>query len=442
MKKKVLHITVHIGGGIGKALSGILSYEKFDNSNFEHKLLILEQPEKSQFVDICQANGIEIIFTSNLNAISLEMENADITVIHWWHHPLTAWLFANFPKIETRLILWSHINGCTYPMLPFKLVEKTHKTFFTSRYTMFNPYWEAHEQDFAQKHARVIYGLGQLEDLPFDYSFKKGDEFTIGYVGTLNFSKLNPDFVEYCNEVVKLIPNVKFKMVGNPDEKEKILKQASSLGIQDKFDFVGYTNDVNEVLKTFDVFGYPLNNWHFGTTENAILEAMNATIPVVALNQCSERYLIKHNETGFLANDKKHYAEIMKYLHDNLANRIRISTNAKKMINEEFLMHKNIRNMRDSYAKVYSLDKRIFDFKPIIGTQPYQWFLNFLGTDKEIFENSFQNKCAETEDKIKNCRDILKSKSKSSINHFATYFPEDEVLQYWNELLKEEKVLR
>lgn len=439
--KQILHITPHLGGGIGKALSGILGYEKINNVKFTHKIIILDEPENMQFVDICKNSGIEIIFTKNMRAIELEIQSADVVIIHWWHHPLNAWLLANFPKVETRVVLWSHVNGCTYPMLPFEFVKTVNKAFFTSTYTLYNPYWTNEEQNYAQEHAEVIYGLGKLEDLPFNYSFKKSKkEFIIGYIGTLDFSKLNPDFVEYCNEVVKLIPEAKFVMVGSPNEKYNILKDAQKLGIENKFEFVGYTNNVNEELTKFDVFGYPLNNWHFGTTENAILEAMNATVPVVALNQCSERYLIKHNKTGFLANDKEHYAQIMKYLYDSLAQRIRISSNAKKMLKDEFLMKKNVKNMRDALNEVMANDKKVFDFKHIFGTEPYEWFLSCLGEDREIFEQSLDNLTLENEEKIRNCREILRGDSKSSVNHFLKYFSHDKNLKYWDGLLIKDKV--
>lgn len=436
--KKILHITPHLGGGVGKVISGILEYEVINKSDFKHKIIILEAPENLQFVEICHKIGIKTVLTDNLNTIEDEIKNADVIVMHWWHHPLNAWLLANFPKTPTRIVLWTHINGCTYPMLPFNLVKNVNKALFTSKYTLENPYWSKKEQEIAKENANIVYGLGKLEKIKINKKEKQSN-FVIGYVGTLNFSKLNPDFVEYCNEVIKLIPSSKFVMVGNPDGKERILSQAKIFGIDDKFEFVGYTNNVLEQLEKFDVFGYPLNPWHFGTTENSILEAISASVPVVVLNQCSEKYLIKNNETGFLANDKKHYALVMKDLFDNPQLGSKISQNAQKYLEQEFSMGKNVKNLKDALINVLEDETKIFDFRFIFGSEPYEWFLSCLGEDREIFEQSLKANSPDIEKQIENCRDILKENSKSSINHFLKYFEEDLTLKYWNDIINKKK---
>src|SRR5574344_875878 len=127
MKKNILHITPHLGGGVGKVLSSLLVFEKKSNTEICHKLLVLEKPKNPQFVDICLKNNIQILFTQNLDEIEQEIKNSDAIVLNWWHHPLNSWLFANFPKIPCRVILWSHINGCNYPKLKFDLVKDVNK---------------------------------------------------------------------------------------------------------------------------------------------------------------------------------------------------------------------------------------------------------------------------------------------------------------------------
>ena len=51
MKKIIiLHITAHMGGGVGKVLSGIASYAVSHELSCQHHILLLEQPEKMNFI--------------------------------------------------------------------------------------------------------------------------------------------------------------------------------------------------------------------------------------------------------------------------------------------------------------------------------------------------------------------------------------------------------
>src|SRR5574344_1490691 len=358
MKKRILHITPHLGGGVGRAISSTLIFEKNTNGEFCHKLLALEKPKNPQFADICSKNEIEIVFSQNLEEIKSEIEKSDLVILHWWHHPLNVWLLANFPKVECRIILWSHINGCSYPKLPFSLIKEVEETFFTSKYTLSNPLWNIEEQNFAQKHSMVVYGLGKFDEIESKIH-KKAKVFNIGYVGTINFSKLHPDFVKYCAEVLKVVPTAIFTLVGIPECKAEILSQAKKLNIQDKFNFTGYTKNVNDTLKTFDVFGYPLNPDHFGTTENVVLEAMNVGIPVVMLNQSAEKYLIEDKTSGFLANSVENYAQIMRILFENEALRNQIAQNAKKHLQKEFSIEKNIKNFENGITEALKEGKKV-----------------------------------------------------------------------------------
>lgn len=436
----ILHITPHMGGGVGKVLSGISCYAKKSNSNIKHKIIVLEEPEKMNFIDICKSNGVDISCSPSMESIEREMLNADIVQIEWWHHPLIAKFMNEFPKIDVRLIVWSHISGCTYPNLPFEFVKTPHKFMFTSKYSFENPEWTTDEKKYVKENCKVVNSSGGFNSKYKKEYSRKSDSFIIGYCGTLTYSKIHPNFIDFCSLVN--ISNEKYIFVGDNNNKEELQNKAKENDIGDKVEFTGYTNDIYKELSKFDIFAYPLNPYHFGTTENALLEAMAFGLPVVALNQCAEKYIIEHMKTGLLANNGDEYAACIRYLYNNPTEAKRIGENARKYVLKSYSIEKTYNDLLSVYNETLSFQKKVFDFKSIFGELPYKWFLSCLGEDRKTFEDSIDNKIVFDsyskkilEDKIFNCREILKEQSKSSINQFYRYFKDDKHIAYWNSIV-------
>jgi glycosyltransferase involved in cell wall biosynthesis len=436
---RILHITTHMGGGVGRALSGITCYASQIKSKYQHKILLLEKPEKVQFIDECKKHNVDVLLPYDYDNIVQEIKNADIIELEWWHHPKMAQFLHNFPQIPVRLIVWSHISGCNYPMLPFEFVNTPHRFIFTSKYSLENSSWTNEQRELIKNNADVVNSSGGFDHIK-DINTSMHDGFNIGYVGTLSYNKLTPNFVDYSMRVN--VPNAKFILVGDDENKSFIMEEAKRKGIHERFEFVGYTSDVFKELSRFDVFAYPLSPEHYGTTEIALLEAMAAGLPVVALNQCAEKYLIEHMQTGLLANNANEYSECIKYLYNNPDERLRIGRNAREKVLTEFAVSKTVEKLNCNYDKVLIMQKKCFRFDNVFGSKPYEWFLSCAGSDRKFFEDSINNqldnnKYAKEEivNKIRGCKMILKGKSKSSVYHFAKYFPDDEMLRFWKGIL-------
>lgn len=431
---KVLHITAHLGGGVGKVLSNVCSYNQ--NNEYGHVIILLEKPQQLNFINKVLENGVEILIAPSKIVIENKIKEADIVQIEWWHHPLMCKLLYDFPEIPVRLVIWSHISGCSYPFIKKEFLMNCSEFLFTSPYSLENPYLKDKDvQEFMKENTDVVYSSGGFNNIKGKTTLNNND-FNIGYVGTLNYCKLNPEFVKYCYEID--IPNSKFIMVGDASTKNEILNEAQRKNIHEKFEFIGYTDNVQNQLNRFNVFGYPLNKEHYGTTENALLEAMAAGVPPIVLNQCTEKYLVKNMETGIVVNNEKEYGNAIRYLYENVDERIRIGNNARKHVLEKFSLKNTIMNLNKNYERVIKTEKKNFSFKTILGSTPSEWFLSCLDDDKQIFEKSIQIlKCDSYEEilksrqQIQNCRQILKEKNKSSVYQFQRYFPNDEFLKYW-----------
>lgn len=433
----VLHIMPHMGPGVGKAVSALSITAKNTDSMYQHRILLLEKPRDLYYITICKDNDVDVSWPHNKQELVRIISEADIVQLEWWHHPLVLGFLRKLSQIPVRLTVWSHISACNYPVIPPAFIDLSEHFFFTTAYSYENPLWTKEEKEKIMSRSTVACGTGGYDNVSGIVP-RAHQGFNIGFIGTLDFRKLNPEFVEFCSEVD--IPDARFIMVGNPENRQSIMKQAQDRGIEDKFEFTGFTNDVKAEFERFDVFAYLLNPDHYGATDNALLEAMGVGMPIIILNQCGEKHVIKHMDTGIIINNKEEYGEAVKYLYDNPEERKRLGENARQSAYSEFSPQSTMQKMNHQYDTVISLPKNCYQFEEIFGTEPYQWFASGLGIERQIFEGFAENRIlnnAEIKDQIYNSRGILRGSTKSSIPHFYNYFPLDTNLKRWNQLITE-----
>ncbi len=422
---EVLHITTHMGGGVGKVLSGVAAYAARTRAGWRHRILLLEPPEKTNFIDACRADGVEILCGAGEQEVLAAMRSADLVQIEWWHHPRMAAFLADFPKIKMNLTIWAHVSGCWYPYIPAKFLRVPQRFIFTSPYSLDNPYWSEEERVWAQKHTAVVHSSGSFAAIcPREERVRDG-RFVVGYIGTQSYAKLHPDFVAYC-ACVSHIPGIEFVLVGDQTNAAQIRAEAETFGIAEKFRFIDYVSDVNAELAQMDVFGYLLSPRHFGTTENALLEAMAAEVPVIAFDQCAERYLIENNETGLLVKGKEDYGRALAYLYEHPAERCRMGRAARQRVLRDFAVERTAAQLHDIYDEVVEEEQRSYDFRAAFGRAPHEFFLNGLPHElRSIF--TARGPAAQE------LPPILREQSKSSLPHFSRVFPADKQLKNWQE---------
>lgn len=425
----VLHITAHLGGGVGRALSSLVMEEKTNC----HRIICIQQPEKMQFVKLCRAAGAEVLMAPSMERICEEMTQCDVLIVHWWDHPVMAEFLAEFPDIPVRLALWVHISGCSYPALPYRFLDKAQAVFFTTPYSYENPEWSEKERRSIQEKSCVIYGSGLLRPpVRKQRSIRCQAPYCIGYAGTFARSKIHPDFVRACSMVLEKIPDTRFLLAGDLNKDSWIIKEAETLGIADHFIFLGYVENMETFWNQIDVFGYPLNPQHFGTTENVILEAMCARVPVVLLNQAAEKYIVTHKVDGILADGVKDYVAWLIHLHRDASLCASLGEQAAKRVNKVFNHALVVQNFQSASIQLRNKRKRPVSFEDVLGKKPADWFFSALPSPLSQKLQQIQGgEMSEVDERT--CIDclpfILKEKSKSSIPHFARTFPEDAVLK-------------
>lgn len=433
----ILHITAHLGGGAGKAISGIAIRGQADFPD-SHRVLLLQEPEKSGYVQVCRGHGVPV---SVWNGDTADLRWADMIVVSWWGHPVMARFLRHFPEIPAPMILWSHINGCHYPMLPYQFVNAFDSVLFTSPYSLDNPMWTGAEREHIRARSALVWGIGQFapEEIEPKTAYDGQDSFTVGYVGTLNYGKLHPQFVSYCKAVCARIPEARFVMAGDRDESlERDVRQA---GLEDRFSFPGYVSDVPALMGRLDVFGYLLNPEHYGTTENVLLEAMACGVPVVALRQNVERFIVPP-EAGYLVESPSRYAECLDGLRRDPALRERLGRSARAYVLKQYEAKENTARFRDACCQALEGTRWAHDFS-FLGSFPWDWFTFCLDEHNRLLMEqarafSERGRAEQAGELLRQCSPILWEARKSSLRHFAAVYPEDETLQALKQQMEQE----
>ena len=202
--------------------------------------------------------------------------------------------------------------------------------------------------------------LNQFGGIVSKESFRKSfaipdDDYIIGIVANLNRHVKRIDvFINMALEVLKVIPNVSFQIVGDGHLRHKLEQLAARLDISNKIFFMGRKKEIYSIIENWDIGVLSSDSEGFS---NAILEYMEVGLPVVATNTGGNSEVIEEGVNGVLVSpgDYKLMAEkICRLLQDN-KKRLEMGKNAKSLIRQEYAWVNKIREIESYY---YNLSRR------------------------------------------------------------------------------------
>ena len=417
---RVLHIMPHMGGGVGRALSGLAVQTKRSDL-YEHAFVCLEKPEKRQFIDMTQDVGCTVTIAPSREALIDAVETADIVQIEFWNHPFLMQVLCTIPLPAMRLIIWCHVSGLHFPVIPREIVATAQKFVFTS------PHSYASEEirglpSMADMKLATISSGGGFDALPMPDK-RPSSRLRAGYVGSLNFSKLHPDYVAMLAAVRD--PGFSVRMIGDERNRAELERQCRQAGRPALLDFHGYSTDIVQELAGLDIFVYLLNPAHYGTTEIALLEAMAmGIVPIVMDNEC-ERQIVKHGTTGLIVRDASQLADAVDWLASHEEERIAMGHRAAALIREKYTYRRIEESFNRLYGELMATEKKKRDFNAVFGHAPADWFRKFLRDPADFGDHGTVRLPSD------HLRHAMLEQSKGSALHYVAKFPQDRLLTAW-----------
>lgn len=435
MKRPViLHVTPQLieGGAAGALVNAVNAARPY--SAFEQQVLSL-LPPTSAFREQVRKAGLEVFAAPDPALRWRLVAEADIVQIHYWNHPaLYEFMRGELPP--ARILVWTHIAGGTPPqIITPQLVDFADLLLTTTRFSNNLPVFKNLPDTVTRaKTGTAMAGadLTQLDKIkPCPHT-----SFNIGYIGTVEFVKMNPHFVALSGQA--RIPHVKFIVCGTGGAFATLQKQAEELGIVDRFELRGHVKDIAPVLEILDVFGYPLCADNYATAELVLQEAMVAGIPPVVLSYGAVPFIVHDNETGLVVQNEAEYGRALEFLYYHPEERAHLGRNARSYAQEHFGADKTAMELNGAYESLLKSPKRTRRYEPRVQSGA-EVFVNSLGGAAPQFRKSMLAR----EDEVQLAADreiaaaspLLAGRNTGGVLDYRNFYRNDAYLRLWSGLV-------
>lgn len=190
------------------------------------------------------------------------------------------------------------------------------------------------------KYLLIRYGINFSEFGVDDRNIRKelgidNNELVVGMVSCLKHQKSPKDFVKLAYLINQILPDIKFLLVGDGILRQRIKRLIAKFNLQNQVILTGWRRDIPRILSAIDVFvltslweGLPVS----------ILEAMAASLPVVATQTSGIKEVVREGKSGFLVAPRhtEKMAEKLSYLLRDERLRRQIGQNASASLDSDF----------------------------------------------------------------------------------------------------------
>jgi glycosyltransferase involved in cell wall biosynthesis len=197
----------------------------------------------------------------------------------------------------------------------------------------------------------VMYGkLSLREELGL-----KNEIPVIGAIGRLVWQKGFEYFIEAIPEVLKEFKGARFLLVGEGELKDELKVKSKKLKFEDKIFFVGFRNDIKEILQSIDVLVMPSL---LEGLPMILLEAMAMEKPIVATEIEGIKEVLDNGKTGSLVppKDSKVLAGAIIKMITHKENALNMGLAARKVVTERFGVDVMVEKHKEVYEELLQLN--------------------------------------------------------------------------------------
>jgi glycosyltransferase involved in cell wall biosynthesis len=365
---KILHVTPHLGGGVGKAHAAITAALP---EVVEQTFVLLEAPRDRRFIDRIKAAGAQVTVAEGLDHVASLAREVDIVQFEFWNHPRMFECLARAEFPAMRSIFWSHISGLSKPLIQPGLLKEAGRFVFTSSASLSISSVAAMREKAHKKIAVINSGFGFADAPP---RTTRGRKPGVAYLGTVDFVKMHPGFFDAIDALIS--DDIRISVWGDVDRAGAVATRAQAMRHPERVNFMGQAAEPAAALADADIFFYPLQRDHYGTAENALVEAMSLGLVPLVLNNPPEMAIVRDAETGFVAESIEEIGSLLQtllLLPDLLE---KISRNAIRHVAENRTPALSAQDFMIQWLGLLGEPTRRCDFRSAIGESPAEWFLS------------------------------------------------------------------
>lgn len=319
LSEKVNKIVVCSSGGVHE--------KKLQEMGIKHYLI----------PDIASKNPMDML--KSCRSIKSIIDKEQITIVHS-HHRMAAF-YAEFAAPKKVVKVANAHNTFTDKKKLTQLAYRNTKVIAVGEMVKKNltEYFEIPKKQICIIHNAVKPFDGNVVPIKVLYQEHTKGNVLIGNIGRLSEQKGMSYFIEAAEITAKTHPEARFIIVGEGEEKEQLHAQVKAKGLQDKVLFLGYRNDIQNVMSQLD-FVVLSSLWEGLPLTPIEAYSVGKTVIGTAVDGTPE--IIRDGVDGYLVEQRNpvQLAEKMNELIENPETRKNMGIQAMKRYRNEFSFEK------------------------------------------------------------------------------------------------------